>query len=133
MFNLQYFQPTVVVAALALIVSTISLCVSFSSFLRDRARRRVKSVFHEPSEYGNGCIHLTIMNAGRRPIILRLLGDEGGDNWVGTFFGDHERGLRLGKHERHELNIRSEDLVQTTAYDEITVTTIWIEDSLGRR
>jgi hypothetical protein len=131
--DLKNLQATAIIAALALVVSLVSLAFSIYNILRDKARLQVKCEFFEPSEYGKGHIQISIANAGRRPIILRLLGYEGADDWVGSFLGNNERGVRLGEHERHEVNIDSDDLEQRRVVHDIIVTTIWIEDSLGRR
>jgi hypothetical protein len=123
----------VLISALAFLVSLTSLGFSIYNIVRDRARIQIKSQFYPPSQYGKGHISITIMNTGRRPMILRMLGYEGDDNWVGAWFGDHERGLRLGENERHDVTVSAEDLGQDTPDDTINVTTIWLEDSLGRR
>jgi hypothetical protein len=127
----------------ASIVSTIALVVSFGSFgvaafnsFRDRPRLKVTSNFYDVSEFGSPRrIQVEVVNRGRRPVILRLLGGytKGGD-WSGTFFDYKKGGLRLGEHERHEFTIVQEDAVHSGPEGpEETFDRMWIEDTLGNR
>jgi hypothetical protein len=125
------------------IVSTIALILSFGSFgvaaynpFRDRPRLKVTSNFWEESEWGPASIHAIVVNAGRRPVILRLLGGDGPQGgFSGTYLAHDSGGLRLGEHERHEFSIKSEDAFFQADPDGPLepFARMWIEDSLGNR
>ena len=91
---------------------------------RDRANIKTSSKFYPASEFSGASFDFTVINAGRRPIILRMRGgvDKDGD-WVGTYLGKDQAGLRLGEHERFE----------PTPYNVVTLVDLWVEDTLGRR
>lgn len=124
------------------VLSTIALVVSFGSFgvasynsFRDRPRLKVTSTFYDASEWGPANLRVHVVNKGRRPAILRLLGGytNRGD-WSAAHI-DHEKGgHRLGEHERYEFRIEKEDAVMSgpDAPDE-TFDRMWIEDTLGNR
>jgi len=72
---------------IALIVSIGSLLLSGAGFIintfRDRPRLKVSSVLYH-DENGDPCrISVTVVNRGRRPVILRMLGGDarGGRFW----------------------------------------------------
>jgi len=124
-----------IIAILALIISMISLGFSAYFGLRDRGRLRATSRFFPASEHGPIRIVVTLVNTGRRPILLRLIGgSDGKGKWSGHYLGDDKTGLRLGEHERHELTLEREDLVFFHPEDDDFIfETLWVEDSLGRR
>lgn len=123
-----------IIAIVAVAISIASLAASFYAIFLDRPRLKVSSKYFGDSEYGSRRIVVTFVNVGRRPVILRLFGghDETGD-WVGSFLGKEEGGLRLGEHERHEFTIRKEDTVQISPEGDIFFVQMWVEDSLGVR
>jgi hypothetical protein len=78
-------------------------------------------------------MRITIVNAGRRPLVVRLLvaiPEDG--NWFGDYLGDYKTGLRLGEHEHHEIIWRRQDVLGGPVHDRIAVD-LEVEDSLGRR
>jgi hypothetical protein len=80
-------------------------------------------------------MHVTIINRGRRPVLLRMIGGESGDgDWSGSYFEGSNSALRLGEHERHELTIDRENgmLVHPDGPVKPFVR-MWVEDSLGNR
>ena len=128
--------------ARAEIISVIALLVSIGSLgffiyfnYRDRAHLKATSRFYPGDpDYGPPHISVTIVNAGRRPIILRMWGGtDKEDHWVGHFLGEGKSGLRLGEHERHDLSLEKDDLFAATLTDDVLFENLWVEDSLGRR
>jgi len=123
-----------ILAILAFVVSVTSLSFSAYFGLRDRARVRATSTFHPASEYTYARMAIALVNEGRRPIVLRMLvGTSEDGKWVGEYLGKKKRGLRLGEHERLDINFEREDAVGMTAEDDIVFADLWVEDSLGRR
>lgn len=58
----------IAISVLAIVISLGSLTVSLLAFLRDRTRVRVTSTFYP--EPGHAQIRLSIVNVGRRPVVL---------------------------------------------------------------
>ena len=126
-------------ATIALFVSVGGLLVSGAGFVlnafRDRPRLTVSSnLWHD--DVGNPCkFHVSVVNKGRRPVILKMLGGNsrtGG--WGGTYFASTKGGIRLGEHEHYEFEIDKEGgiLLDESGpggpYD-----VMWIQDTLGDR
>jgi hypothetical protein len=123
-----------IISVIALLLSVISIGFSVFFNFRDRAKIKTTSTFYPESEFGSASVHFTVVNAGRRPIILRMRGavDKNGE-WIGTYLGKDQSGLRLGEHERLDHRMEAHDLFEATPDDVITVTDLWVEDTLGRR
>ncbi|WP_157776341.1 hypothetical protein [Burkholderia stabilis] len=119
----------------AFAVSFASLCVSGHVAFRDRARLSVFSKFIPASDYGPNRIVVTMVNTGRRPVILRLIGGaDAAGKWSAEYLGHKDGGLRLGEHERYEHTFNKEDTVKFHPYDDdLFLKTLWVEDSLGIR
>ncbi len=125
------------------IVSTIALVVSLGSFgvsafnaFRDRPRLKVKSTFYDASEWNDEpYIRVEVVNRGRRPVILRMIGGYHSDGGGGGESIEHENGgLRLGEHERHDFTIDKEKAVlQGPDGPDHPYERMWIEDTLGNR
>jgi hypothetical protein len=96
---------------------------------------KVTSAFYDESEWALANISVTVVNVGRRPAILRLLGGSNnrGES-SGTFFESIGGGMRLGEHERHDLTIERKDAfaIDPDGPDE-PYARMWVEDSLGNR
>jgi len=124
-----------VLAIIAILISVASFGVSFYTIYQDRPRLRIQSKYFEASEYGPRQIHITMVNVGRRPIILRLIGGiDSTGKWGGSSIKREKGGLRLAEHERYELTLEKEDTMQFTPEDEdLFYSKMWIEDSLGNR
>ena len=120
------------------VISVIALVVSIERRLFPLFQLPGSSLPRTTSKFYSGRSHpyieVTIVNAGRRPIILRMWGgsDEKGE-WVGHFLGEEKRGLRLGEHERHDLSLDKNDLLSETPDGEVLFHDLWVEESLGRR
>jgi hypothetical protein len=122
------------IALIALVVSILSLGFSVYFNFLDRARVVTTCKFYPEWEYNSAHVAISIVNAGRRAIILRMMvkADDRGE-WAGTFLKKSDGGLRLGEHERHDVTLTHEDLLEQTPDDAIVVTDFWFEDTLGRR
>lgn len=115
-------------------ISLASFSVSSYTAFRDRAKLKISSKFFEASEYGPGRVVVSMVNVGRRPVILRMIGGSAGEKWSGEVLDQKLGGKRLGEHERYEhafdrdgtmnFNPDGEDLI----FEEL-----WVEDSLGVR
>lgn len=123
------------ISVIALLVSVASVCFSVYFNFRDRAHLKTKSVYYDdPDEYGSPVIKFDVVNAGRRPIVLRMWGGtEEGDKWTGTMLGTDGAGLRLAEHEVFEKRLHAADLEELTPDSEVSFRDLWVEDSLGRR
>jgi hypothetical protein len=130
-------MPTVAepLAIIAIVISVASLATSAYVAFRDRARLKIVSKFIAASEYGPSRITTTMVNVGRRPVILRMIGGvEGKNTWSGTYIDHEAGGKRLGENERYDHTFSKEDIVsfqpdgEDIVYDEL-----WVEDSLGIR
>lgn len=126
----------IAISTIALVVSLASFGVSLYNSLRDRPRLSIESKFYEGSEYNpESRIAVTLINRGRRPVILRMTGgnDDAG-NWTADMLESDKGGLRLGEHERHEFRIKKDDTIHVMPDDDvITFKEMWVEDSLGTR
>jgi hypothetical protein len=126
-----------VLAIIAILISVASLGVSLYTAYQDRPRLRIKSEYFEASDYGPRRIRVTMVNAGRRPVIVRLIGGtDSMGRWGGTFIQHEKGGLRLAEHERYEQTFEKEDTVQfdpTGEEDDLVYETMSVEDSLGNR
>lgn len=70
----------------ALILSTVSLAISWYFGFRDRFKLVATSEFFPENEYGPAYIRIKVVNVGRRLVILRLLGgDHSEGGWSGTY------------------------------------------------
>lgn len=101
----------------------------------DRTRLKVSSVFHVADEWGPAQIVVTIINKGRRPAILRLLGgSDARGKWSGQYIEHEKGGHRLAEHERYDRKVTKEDTLAFHPDDAgVFYETLWVEDSLGVR
>src|SRR5438093_1145357 len=106
------------ISLIALAVSILSLGFSVYFNFLDRARVVTRCKFYPESEYNRAHVAVSIANAGRRAVILRLMVKaDGRGGWIGNYFDAGKGGLRLGEHERHDLTLRQEDLFESTPDD----------------
>jgi len=124
-----------ILSTVALVISLGSLSVSGYVAFRDRPRLKITSRFVAASEYGPNRVVLTLINKGRRPVILRMLGGNSKDGkWSATFLDQKNGGLRLGEYERYEHTIEKGDTVCFHPDNEVWLfERLWVEDSLGNR
>lgn len=121
---------TIVVSGLAFVVSAISLYLHF----QDRPSLKIISEFVPSSEYGSAYIALSVVNSGKRPLVITMWGGSGDNGkWVGEFIGNERKGLRLAEKERYNIVLRKEDMVAITPDEEVVFSDLWVEDSLGKR
>jgi hypothetical protein len=121
---------SLVIAGLAFIISIASLYLHF----QDKPLLKIISEFVPSSEYGPAYIAISIINAGKRPLIVRMLGGNGSkENWVGEFLGNDKKGLRLAEKERHDIAFYKKDMVARTPDEDVIFCELWVEDSLGKR
>jgi hypothetical protein len=123
-----------VIASLALVVSVLSAAVTFYFHFRDRPDLILKSQFVSSYDPGTERIAISIVNAGRRPAILRMwAGEDTAGHWVGSYLGEGKAGLRLGENEHFEFSLPKQELQASTPDSEVEFIDIWVEDSLGKR
>lgn len=123
-----------IISVLALVVSIASFCSSVLLGLRDRGRLVTASKFLPHWEGNPAHVLVSVVNAGRRPVILRMwAGAASKKDWVGTCLGEQGSGMRLGEHERHEFKLEKHDLLVATPDYDVLIEDLWFEDTLGRR
>jgi hypothetical protein len=124
---------TVTIATLALAVSTGHAIVSAYFGFRDRGRIKTESKIYPTSPR----LHVSIANAGRRPVVLRMLigtSDAGGSgHWIGTYLGEEKKGYRLAENERYDTTLEKEDYWCLLPGEEFPFKNLFVEDSLGNR
>jgi hypothetical protein len=123
-----------ILSIVALAVSVTSLGLSAYMASRDRGKLRTKSTFYAAYEGRSPVMRVEAVNAGRRPVILTVLGGyyENGD-WSGTYIRDDTAGVRLGENEKFSEEI---DRLHHMLFNHDTgaaVTDLWFQDTLGRR
>lgn len=124
------------ISSAALTVSIGGLVVSVCNFRRDAARLKIRSEYFEGYEDSHACIKVSMVNVGRRPVILRFIGGSSGEKWSGTYIDHETGGKRLGENEHYEKFFERHDLVALNHpedAEEFTFENLWVEDSLGVR
>jgi hypothetical protein len=128
-----------------LLISILALTFTAANFFRgvyrDRLRLKITSAFDDgqASAYGpehTPSIDIVVINAGTRPVILRMVGgSDDNDHGGGMLIAHDKGGIRLGEHERWEHSIKNEETVDPYSDEprDILFTHMWIEDSLGNR
>jgi hypothetical protein len=116
----------------AVVIALGSLVVSFWVSWGDRPKLKVSTQFYPGFEDAPPKFRVWAVNAGKRPIILRLLGGDHEDGWSGTYLGESGKGLRLGENEFFEDNISPGHNIFIHPGGSRLVR-MWFEDSLGRR
>jgi hypothetical protein len=127
---------TEIISIFALVISGISLWLSFHFGYRDKAILKIQSRFTPfHSDYDRAHINIKIVNAGRRPTILKLFGGDTTKNgYHATFLNSKQNGLRLDEHEMHEENVYANDMWGIDPDgEEWEYTNLWFEDTLGQR
>jgi len=123
-------------ALFALLVSVISLIISWHFGFRDKAKLKTYAEFYPShTDHDRDRIEIKIANHGRRATIMALFGGdlENGTS-SGTYLGEKGEGLRLGEHEKYETIVYADDLMVTDLEGNVaTFTNFWFEDTLGQR
>jgi hypothetical protein len=121
---------SICVSGLAFITSILSLYLHF----QDKPLLKIISKFVPGSEYGPAYVAVSIINAGKRPLIVRMWGgsDKNGE-WIGQFIEKKREGFRLGEKERYDIALKKDDMFVSSPGVDIVFNELWIEDSLGKR
>lgn len=144
---MEWFNPVNLIswrsdtrANVALIVSVISLLISGATFVLnaflDRPRVKVSSALWDDEDGNPYKIGVTVVNKGRRPVVLTMLGGtcrKGGGS--GVYFDSDKKGIQLGENEQHQFEIDKEGVVAIDRYggpDE-RYDFMWVQDTLGNR
>ncbi|MCK5327054.1 MAG: hypothetical protein KAR36_00505 [Candidatus Latescibacteria bacterium] len=122
------------IAGFALAISLVSLGFSIYFGLRDRARVKAESEFYLGLEGDAPHMVISIVNAGRRSVLLTFFGgnDSQGD-WAGTHLDSKGKGFRLAEGEKHRIDLYEDDLELETPEGIFIYKELWVEDTLGRR
>jgi len=130
--NTMSLSRAEIISVVALLVSILGISSSFYFGLRDRARLVTASKFYPWHEGQEAHVCISIANAGRRPVVLRMwVGAEREDHWAGMFLRDAGQGLRLAEHDRHDLRLTKSDLCAITPGDDVLIQDVWYEDNIG--
>ena len=120
---------------IALIISSLSLSLSFWAVFKDRNRLAISSQFIDAHpDYGPDRISFRAVNKGKRPIYLRAIGgklEKGG--WLNIHIGDGELGKKLEEGQNYEDEFKIDDIEAEGPDFSDQFIELWIEDSLGRR
>lgn len=126
----------------AMVFSIAALALSALNYRRDRAILKATSSFTLDWEGFNAGVRVNLVNAGRRPIILRAwvgaktkrgrFGRREVVEWSSEHFEGYE-GITLSEGQSHTFRLELTDLVRTLQNDSIVVVDeIWIQDTLDR-
>lgn len=119
---------------IAIAVSAASFWLSMANYRRDRPKLLVSNKFSPGWEGFDPVVEVSIVTAGRRRVILRGLGLQGNrEKWAMGYMDHTSGGRRLGEHERMDLTLRSEDLIEQGPEAEFEIVDLWVEDTLGVR
>lgn len=123
-----------IVSTFALIIAFISLLITFDIRFQDRPRLKISARFILESDHGPNRVKISMVNLGRRPVIIKFLGGttENGNPWR-EFIESDKGGLRLGENEAYEYTIEKNDTVITFFDDVQFYESLWVQDSTGRR
>lgn len=113
----------------------VTLGIFFYNSRRERPRLKVTRRFYPASEWGPASVSVSVVNTGRRPVTLRMLGgcDRNGRGG-GTYLEHSKGGIRLGENERYDFSLKWLDTFMTGPDDpDIPYASMWVEDSLSKR
>ena len=125
----------IAISLAALLISFISLGFSIYLGLRDRYKLVTESKFFSEDEYGPAVVQIKIVNAGRRVVVLRVLGGNHiGGGSSGEILGEERRGYPLNEQEAFERRYVWETLHSMSPDGTVdTYESLYVEDTLGRR
>ena len=126
----------------AIVLSIAALVLSILNYRRDRATLQVTSTYSEGWQAYDAGIHISIVNTGRRPIILdtlvyveygrRRFGLRTIANSLGRFF-DHENGLTLTERQKHKIWLSAPELNLNCEDEILEADDLWVTDTLHHR
>jgi hypothetical protein len=125
-----------ILSTIAIVISVAGTANSFYGTFRDRSRVKFKTRFIKESEQGPARLYVTVANAGRRPIVLRIKGGSTAEGrWSGEMLGDAAGGLRLGEGDHYDCTYFKHDVFYVDHEDNnfLPYESLWFEDSLGNR
>lgn len=128
-------SAAIIISSLALLVSYLSYRNSRRNLERDEAKLVATSylIYRRDNERPQEII-VKIANAGRRPLIVRLLGGTDDDgNGSASYLGDYKTGHRLGEGDFIEEHLDWSGITSENEGDLIEFTSLYVEDSLGNR
>lgn len=126
-----------VISIVSLAVSVISAGITGYVVFIDRARVRARSLFYpayidEDGTKRSASMRVDIVNMGRRPVVLTMMGGDFRDGWSGTYMGEREKGIRLEENGKFTEDINGQHhVIWNREMD--TASDLWFEDTLGRR
>jgi len=134
-------QVTDYISISALVISIISLVISWYFGFRDKAHIKTFAKFYPYNpNYDQARIFIKIVNCGRRPIIITMFGgdligkDLKGRHWSATYLGEEGKGIRLEEHEKYETTIYIHDIYNFDPEgNESECKNFWFENTLGHR
>jgi len=123
------------IAILALVISLVSIAISWYFGFRDRARLKSKCYLLYYGENEIPHLKVEIINAGRRPTyIMKSGGETDNGSWSSSFLGEKGKGIRLGEHEKYEEEKGINEIIFFNREgEEVRYINYWFEDSLGQR
>jgi hypothetical protein len=122
------------ISIIALIISALSMGVSWYFSNRDKAKLRTSADLYstENDEY----IILEIINVGRRPTYITMFGsDLENGSWQASYLGEKDKGIRLEEHQKYQEKVEYKDafVFFNKGQDMVKKTKFWYEDILGER
>lgn len=122
---------------IALAISVVSLLLSVYVALRDRGRLRARCRAYRHPETGEyAFLQVSVVNVGRRPIILRYLyGRYEGGRVAGVAVDGEPLTLSEGAHYETKIGKFDGMMVYTDEYDGVyaNLVRLFVEDSTGNR
>jgi hypothetical protein len=131
--GIQMNEKSDLLSWIAIVISLASPLLAGYVIFRDRARLKITSAFYAASEYGPARIQVVMINVGRRPVIVRMIGGSAGTDWNGEYIESAHGGKRLGENERYEYTFTRDEAVAFTPDEDFVYEKLWVEDSLGIR
>lgn len=122
-----------VISIVALVVLMASLCLSSYLAWRDRSRLQAKSFARAHERTGEySSVFITVTNAGRRPLTLRLLSGIYADGSQGGHCLS-EGSVKLQESEPHELEFGKFDGIMVNGDAMSQLVDVSFEDSTGKK
>lgn len=141
---LEFFTTIKDVAPwIAIVLSIAAFALSVMNYLRDRASLQVTSTYSVASQQSDAAIHISIVNTGRRPIILESLvyvklgRNKLGRRTIVDSFGallNLDTGITLTERQKFKKWLAAPELGICFEDDEVLeADELWITDTLHHR